>query len=1065
MTNKVVTPPGLSGPVAAALGTLRTAADEAERGWYPERWTIRAGGRAGDIRLAPVDSFVLCGGLGFQALSYEPGAPTALTARFDPPAVVAGVPMAGEALLMSMNSLYPVTVEADGHAVFEDPLPPVACGPAQFTAWEVLQPGNGPELTITVRPPSGQTVGHSELSFTTPALWRRFLSLDTAWAQLALAASLAVTDDEQKAVDAAVAAVPSAPLELSDHDLAAALSEMETALLPLAPRVAKRRVHAIGHSHIDLQWMWTWADAKEVVKRDVASVLAIMDDFPEMRFTHSQPAGYDMVRREEPDLFAAICDRVAEGRWEPATMQWVECDVNMPSSEAQARQLLEGVGFTRRYLKTSPRVHLAPDTFGHVGNLPQLTVSAGGRVYYHHRGNPGQASGGRMWPAYWWTGDDGTRVLALSSPVYLGPVTPGRVAQDVLTQTGDARTGHTQTGDTQTGDGGLTSCVYFYGVGDHGGGPVRRDLETMRQMQGTSGLPSIFCSTVGAFADEVLGSGVPLPEHRSESPTIFEGCYTSQAEIKYYNRAVENELVAAEALCALAGEEHTEELAELWRTALFHQFHDIICGSAIADAREFSAGELAQVLDRARSVSDGALVRLVPETPAGAIAVTNPIGCDRTDVVVVPELAGEGAAVLLDQHGRQVVAQRGSDGLRFVASVPAFGTCTYQLTDQEPGTSSVEAREVSARHLSVDTPDFFAMVARGSGIITTLYDKNAGRELVGYNIARAVNFEQVRPDICLGVLQLFDERPHGMSSWVVDDVYSEHSLIDGAEVNIVEAGPVRVVLESTHAVRSSNVAKRVIFYAAIPRVDVELEVSWNEPGGPQTGIPNLALSFGTRLATCEAVYETPFGANSRPADGLVVPGLRWAHIGNPDYGMALFNDSKFGFDALGSRLRVHVVRSSYEPDTVSDCGSVTRCGFAVFPHPGDWRDARLGELAAGFNTPLRGRLAGPSATSGAGRAAGRPHLRGASTVMIDALKYANQGDGACIVRLHESAGRPARVRLAGLPAGAAVLTTNIVEDVTGRLETGSGPDGGTEVSLGFRPFEVKTLLVRAARVP
>jgi alpha-mannosidase len=1058
MTNKVTTPAGLSGPVVRVLNILRAAADEAERGWFPEHWTIRAGDRSSDLRLAPVDSFVLCGGLGFQALHYEPGAATALSARFEPPALVAGVPMTGEALLMSMNSLYPVSVEANGRAVFQEVLPPVAFGPAQFTAWEALEPGSGPELTITVRPQAAQTVGHSELSFTTPALWERFLLLDTAWAQLALAASLAVTDEDYKSVEAAVLAVPPAPLELSREDLAAALSEIETALLPIAPRVAERRVHAIGHSHIDLQWMWTWADAKEVVKRDVASVLAIMDDFPEMRFTHSQPAGYDVLRREEPDLFAGVCDRVAEGRWEPATMQWVECDVNMPSSEAQARQLLEGVGFTRRYLKTSPHVHLAPDTFGHVGNLPQLTVSAGAKVYYHHRGNPGQASGGRMWPAYWWTGDDGTRVLALSSPVYLGPVTPGRVAQDVL---------------AQTGEGELTSCVYFYGVGDHGGGPVRRDLETMRQMQGTSGLPSIFCSTVGAFAEEVIASGVPLPEHRSESPTIFEGCYTSQADVKFYNRAVENELVAAEALCALAGVEHTAELTELWRTALFHQFHDIICGSAIADARQLSAGELARVLGQARGISDRALATLAREVPAGEVAVTNPIGCDRQEVVVVPDLAGEGVAVLVDEHGTRVAAQRGTDGLRFVASVPAFATSTYRLTNEAPEVPAVEVREANSRYFSVDTPYFFAMVGRGSGIITTLYDKVARRELVGYNIARAVNFEQVRPDLCLGVLQLFDERPHGMSSWVVDDIYAEQSLIDGAEVRVAEAGPVRVVLESSHAVRSSSIVKRVVFFAAIPRIDIELEVSWNEPGGPHIGIPNLALSFGTRLSACEAVYETPFGADSRPADGLVVPGLRWAHIGNPDYGMALLNDSKYGFDALGSRLRAHVVRSSYEPDTVSDCGTVTKCAFAVVPHAGDWRDARLGELAAGFNTPLRGRAVGATAgaTVASGHAtavapeagcAGRPHLRETSTVVIDALKYAARGDGAVVVRLHESAGRPARARLAGLPAGATVLAANIVEDVTGRLETAAGAEGDIEVALGFRPFEVKTLLVQAA---
>ncbi len=68
-----------------------------------------------------------------------------------------------------------------------------------------------------------------------------------------------------------------------------------------------------------------------------------------------------------------------------------------------------------------------------------------------------------------------------------------------------------------------------------------------------------------------------------------------------------------------------------------------------------------------------------------------------------------------------------------------------------------------------------------------------------------------------------------------------------------------------------------------------------------------------------------------------------------------------------------------------------------------------------------------------------------------------------MVRLHESVGRPAQVRLAGLPADASVMTATIVEDVTGRVPSGPGTAGDSEVSLTFRPFEIKTLLVEADR--
>ena len=68
----------------------------------------------------------------------------------------------------------------------------------------------------------------------------------------------------------------------------------------------------IGHSHIDMNWLWTWPDTVEVIRRDIKSVLALMHDYPELTFTHSQPATYEVIRQREPALFERIRDAYSE---------------------------------------------------------------------------------------------------------------------------------------------------------------------------------------------------------------------------------------------------------------------------------------------------------------------------------------------------------------------------------------------------------------------------------------------------------------------------------------------------------------------------------------------------------------------------------------------------------------------------------------------------------------------------------------------------------------------------------------------------------------------------------
>ncbi|WP_286329109.1 hypothetical protein [Agromyces marinus] len=623
--------------VDGALDLLATAASEVEAGWVPRDW-VRTD-PSGDIPMRMDAENVHFRQVGvFSEFAVEADTGMELRVALDLPAVIHGVDVEGDVLELTINSFRPIDISRDGERVFLDELPTVASGPALITVLDAIEVGANGTLTLKVLEtpvPLGGEWGRTGLTvqFTTPRLRTRWRELDLAHARLLLAREFASSDEERARI-AAVAGRIVECLDLSrGPDLEVELREAIAELDWLTSRLEDYRIHCIGHSHIDLAWLWTYEDTREVIFRDMESVLGLFDEYPEFRFTHSQARGYAEVEASRPDLFARLRERIDEGRLEPATVQWVEADSNIPSGESQARQLIEGLNYSRDSLGIRPDVLLAPDTFGHAGNIPQLAVQAGAKVYYHHRANPGFVGEGSRdpWQAYWWVGADGTRILAIGTPVYLGPVTASRLARDLISL-GKAN--------------GVSEICYFYGVGDHGGGPTRADLDAIRSLDAAWGFPAVGCSTLGEYASALLASEPSLPEFTGESERVFEGCYTTHADSKRMNREAESALVVAETLAALAGQDASSSLSDSWRATLHHQFHDIIGGSAVAGAFADQARDTAAALDVAARVSGAALRVLAGELGPGAVSVTNPLGHTRDEVVLVPaELRGTNRGV------------------------------------------------------------------------------------------------------------------------------------------------------------------------------------------------------------------------------------------------------------------------------------------------------------------------------------------------------------------------------------------------------------------------------------
>ncbi|WP_166345786.1 alpha-mannosidase [Phytoactinopolyspora limicola] len=1026
--------------IDTALDRLRTAADQIRSGWTPPRWHWR--------RPDGTESEIA----GFADLDLAPGTWQEVRAPMNLPSRLHGVDLSGDTLQVRAESIFPIRISLDGEQLVNEGRPALATGPVLIDAGKVHADGNG-TLQVEILRPASHGAGPAwanwfSVHITTPRLQERFELLDVAWSRLLLAREVAADAAELAHCERAAALVPEQLAELADHELHAVLSGLAETLAPLAAAASRVPVHVVGHCHIDLAWLWTWEETREVIKRDLRSVVGIMRDYPEATFTHSQPAGYEVVRHDEPELFAEIQRLVQDGRWEPATIQWVEGDTHLAGGEAMASQLLEGVAYTKEHLGVSPRVFLAPDTFGHSANLPQLAASAGAQVYYHHRGNPGGRHG--RWPAYWWEGIDGTRLLSVSTVTYNGEFTAQGVAEAAV----------------EAIRAGVSAALLFVGVGDHGGGPTREGLDRLRRIGRAGGLPPAFCSTISAYAEAVRTD--QLPVHRGESPPIFEGCYTTHADAKRTNRDGENLLTTAETVAALARLDRPSGLTSAWRDLCFHQFHDILPGSAIHEVYEHTARDHARLAETAGAVVEDALAVLHAGHPAGAIAVTNPLGHDRTDVVTVAGLnTGDARAVtVVGADGTTTPGQVTGEGVTFVARVPAFGTTSYTLSSVDTADSgaaeSAAGPQVrpeggaagSPRYWRVETPHFTAAIRADSGIITSFVDRRADRELVAFGMQRMSDYiDAARPDLGLNVLQVVEERPHALSAWQYAEVGAEHTLVDGARTELIEAGPVRVVLRVRHTFRASTVVEDITFYRDLPRVDLALQVDWQEPGGPEHGVPNLKLAFAPDLDEVEAWYEVPHGAVRRRSNGQQVPAQRWADLDDEGYGVAVLNDAIYGHDALGARLRLTLLRTAYEPDPRSDQGEyVFRC--SLVPHLGDWRQAGIPAAAAGFNQPLLVRLVSRAdAPAGGGW---RPRVE-TTGVVTTALRVARDGSGT-VIRLVEAAGQRTPVQLRGLPAGASVWRADVTEHR--RVLAGTGP----EVSLMLRPWQVDTIVVDPPRL-
>ena len=788
----------------------------------------------------------------------------------------------------------------------------------------------------------------------------------------------------------------------------------------------------IGHTHIDVAWWWTVAQTREKVARSFATVLKLMEEYPEYQFMSSQPVLYSFLKERYPELYAKIKERVAQGRWEPEGGMWLEADCNLTSGESLVRQFLYGKRFFKEEFGRDNRVLWLPDVFGYSGALPQIMKKCGIDYFMTTKLSWNQFN---MVPndTMMWEGIDGSQVLThFISTLGVGQSTDrffttynGMLHPDAIMGGWERYQNKEMNND----------ILISYGYGDGGGGPTREMLETGRRMEkGVKGIPTVRqCGSRKYFEEleERVKDNRHLPVWTGEFYFEYHrGTYTSMARNKRGNRKSEFLLSDLELLSVLAAEKGVaypaEELEKLWKMVLLNQFHDILPGSSIEEVYEVTKEEYQQLAEEA-----GALLREREQAVAGqgkGVTVFNTAGVAASGLVELPQ-GVQGLA------GEPVQAYEGKV-YALAEAVPSKGWKAFAQGEAVPAESPFALTEQDGI-FAIETPYYRAEID-SEGMFTSLFDKENGREVF-------------KPGTRGNRMRVFEDKPMYYDNWDIDIYYTEKGwdLTEASRIEWTANGPLFAELTIERDFMQSKLKQKIRFYADTRRIDFDTWVDWHEHQYL------LKVFMPADVHTDEASFDIQFGNVTRKTHTntswdqarFESCGHKWADVSESGYGVSLLNDCKYGHSVHGSEMALTLIKSGIEPNPNADNDEHVFT-YSLYPHAGGWREGGTQAEAIKLNQPLTAVQGGQPGDSFSFASVN------CENVILETVKQAEDGDGVILRVIEEQNKRTNAVLTLGREIQS-VEECDLLENKTGEV---SSED--SKLFFTIRPYEIKTFRVR-----
>ncbi|WP_130859037.1 alpha-mannosidase [Gracilibacillus phocaeensis] len=756
-------------------------------------------------------------------------------------------------------------------------------------------------------------------------------------------------------------------------------------------------ISAIGHAHIDLAWLWPIRETIRKGARSFATVLRNLEKYPDYIFGASQPQLYQWMKVYYPKLYEQIKQRIAEGRWEVQGGMWVEPDSNIPSGESLVRQVIHGKRFFADEFGKDVRTLWVPDIFGYSPTLPQILQQAN-IDYVMTQKLSWSEYNDHPHHTFYWQGIDGSKILTHLPPedTYNSPAAP-RSIKKIEREYYDKNISE--------------HSLMLFGIGDGGGGPGQEHLERLEREKNLLGLSPVVQETSIEFFDKLA---VSADQYKTWVGELYlekhQGTLTSQARNKRFNRLLEialRELEFAATLTMIKGIKPypANELDTIWKEVMLYQFHDILPGSSIGRVYEESLERYHKMLNQVERWIEEHYQALSRHLGLSGVTFFNSLPWSREKWV--------------SNH----------DNWKKI-TLPPMG---YHSLGEAANMDDLAKSPLRAEPELLEN-DILSVSFQPDGTIRSIYDKENQRETIA--AGSSAN-------------QLTIYHDHG-DGWDFPSDYRStiHMQPELLTVQCHTEGPTASI-NHIYQYGNSTIEQSICLTLNSRRLDFKTKTNWQESN------KMLRTSFPLHIRSTHVHCDIQFGYMERPTHRNTswdfakdeISAHQWIDMSEPNYGVALLNDCKYGHRAEGNELDINLLRSSGSPDPEADRAEHAFT-YSFYPHQGDFIAGDVYKEGYELNVPVRStELEGAQQNN---NTSSFVQIEG-NHVMLATLKKA-ENDNDIIIRLYETSGSHSQVQLLLNIDVEEIIETNLLEEPKQAIDLGQ--------PIRFQPFEIKTFKVK-----
>lgn len=789
-------------------------------------------------------------------------------------------------------------------------------------------------------------------------------------------------------------------------------------------------VSMLGHTHIDVAWLWRLRHTREKTARSFSTVNRLMSRYDDYIFLQSQAQLYDYIKEDYPDIYEIMKKRIAQGRWEPSGAMWVECDCNIASGEAIVRQILVGKNFFQKEFGYENKFLWLPDVFGYSWALPQILKKSGVDTFMTTKISWNDTNK-LPYDTFLWRGMDGTEVTTHF-------ITTTDQGDSYYTYNGNSRPYAVKgVWDNYRNKDLNKNLLISYGYGDGGGGPTRDMIKSIEAVEKMPGLPHVKTETATEFFNrlnktiETNPGDAYLPIWDGELYLEFHrGTYTSQAYNKKMNRRLEYRLRDAELLSVLAhskaGESYPyESLLNAWKIVLCHQFHDILPGSSIHEVYEDSHVEynraIAYIEEAEKTAKQGLL-----QKENKAFSVFNASNWMRSSYVKVDQ-----NGVYVDGSGHVLPsADINNEHYVYVKDMAPFSFQSIFVKEDK-----VEKEQKENITSGKAETDFYHVEWNAVGQLTRIYDKQADREVLAKGK-------------CGNILQVMEDKPRCFDAWELEATLDnkKEEITQCTQIEKVE-NDLGIFVTFTYTYHKSTISQTMKLYRHKKRIDFATNVDWQEHQ------KLLKTAFPVNIRATSARYDVQEGNIVRPitrntsweAAKFEVAAHKWADMWETGYGVALLNDCKYGYDIKEDTMRLTLIKSAIDPDYCADNGT-HEFTYSLLPHNQEWYGAGIEEEAYDLNNQI-------TALNGLVKDAGESLFSFSdSNIVVDAVKREENGENI-VLRFHEYTGARKQIQITSSLKVKEWCQCNL-------MEKAESPWSQGEISCFVNPYEIVSIMIK-----